>query len=82
MKVDPEKYPALSQIITAWGESYKITRFYREGHPSKVIKKGLTLEEAKEHCKDPETSSRTCEDPENVQHTEEFGDWFDGFDKE
>lgn len=42
---------------------YDIVRFYRDGTPS-VIKYGLTLEDAKEHCSRDDTS----------------GDgWFDGF---
>ena len=39
-------------------ESYKIVRKYRDySHPdnNKVIKTGLTLEEAQEHCNDPST---------------------------
>jgi hypothetical protein len=48
---------------------YTIYRFYRkEGKKPKVIKKGLTLKEAKKHCCRPDT--------------EEFGVWFDGFTKE
>jgi hypothetical protein len=37
-------------------ETYKIKRsYFDENHPdnSKVIKTGLTLEEAKDHCCDP-----------------------------
>lgn len=50
-------------------ETYSIIRIY---HPdlnrrSRIIKKGLTLEEAQEHCQDPRTST---------------DDWFDGFEKE
>jgi hypothetical protein len=33
---------------------YVIVRFFRDG-PSQVIKSGLTLEEAREHCNDPST---------------------------
>lgn len=58
-----------------------IKRFYeREG--SEVIRENLTLEEAKEHCNDPETNSKTCEQPENLQRTRARGPWFDGFTKE
>lgn len=48
--------------------TYKIVRKYRDtNHPDhdKVIAEGLTLEEAKEHCKDPSTSEK--------------GVWFDAF---
>jgi hypothetical protein len=50
-------------------EKYKIVRIY---HPdlqkfSKVIKKGLTLEQVQKHCSDPKTSTKN---------------WFDGYVKE
>lgn len=46
--------------------SYKILRFRFEGK-TRVIKRGLTLEEAQEHCRDPKTN----------------GDgWFDGYVEE
>ena len=46
--------------------TYMIIRFYRESQ-STVIKRGLTLEQAQEHCNDPETA----------------GDgWFDGYESE
>ena len=49
--------------------TYSIIRIY---HPSlnkssRIIKRGLTLEEAQEHCSDPSTAT---------------DDWFDGFEKE
>ena len=46
--------------------TYKIIRFRQNGN-SKVIKRGLTLEQAQAHCNDPTT--------------EGWG-WFDGFEKE
>lgn len=61
---------------------YKIVRFYKEDHPARVIATGLTLEEAQEHCNNPETSSRTATTPAALDHTERFGDWFDGYDRE
>ena len=49
--------------------TYKIIRFYRELHKSsKVIKRGLTLEQAKAHCQDPSTRKE--------------GEWFDGYHHE
>lgn len=53
---------------------YKIIRFYRDGD-SEVVARGLTEEEAKAHCNDPETSSETATDPDLSR-----GPWFDGFD--
>jgi hypothetical protein len=50
-------------------KTYKIIRFYRDRNKqSKVIKRGLTLEQAKEHCNNPAT--------------EKEGQWFDGFKSE
>jgi hypothetical protein len=46
--------------------TYKIIRFRFEGQ-NRVIKTGLTLDEAQKHCNDPKTS----------------GDgWFDGYEEE
>ena len=48
-------------------KSYKIIRFFRDDDkPNKVILTGLTLEQAQNHCQDPDTS----------------GDgWFDGYEE-
>ena len=51
-------------------ETYEIRRFYRDPDKSyEVIKTGLTLEEAQEHCNDPSTS--------NLEEG-----WFDGYSEE
>lgn len=47
-------------------ETYCIIRFYQDGR-REVIKTGLTREEAKEHCQDPDSSGEG---------------WFDGFEQE
>lgn len=47
--------------------TYKIIRFYKNHNRKRIIKRGLSLEEAKAHCRDP----KTCGE-----------DWFDGYDKE
>jgi len=58
---------------------YKIMRYFKNGN-EEVIKTGLTLEEAQEHCNDPETSSRTAKNADD--YTEQHGEWFDGYDEE
>lgn len=62
---------------------YKIIRFAFQ-RENRVIKTGLTLEEAQEHCENPETSSRTCSeetaDTERLYHGK--GMWFDGYTEE
>jgi hypothetical protein len=62
-------------------ETYKIVRMYFKGG-KRVLDTGLTLEEAQEHCRDPETSSRTCTRSANVQRTQRKGPWFDGYEQE
>jgi len=47
-------------------ETYKIIRF-KKYDENEVIKTGLTLEQAKEHCQDSDTQGEN---------------WFDGFEKE
>jgi len=48
--------------------TYKIIRFYKDHYRNRVIKRGLTLEEAQAHCSDPKTRKE--------------GVWFDGYAKE
>lgn len=48
-------------------KTYKIIRFYKSGAKPKVIRRGLTLEEAQKHCQDPSTSTSK---------------WFDGYNEE
>ena len=49
---------------------YKIVRmFFNDDIPTKIIKTGLTLEEAQNHCKDDETSSTTCKGITGIETT-------------
>ena len=58
---------------------YKIVRSYMHGR-SRTIDTGLTLEQAQEHCRDPETSSSTCVKAAGKARTRRKGPWFDGYD--
>jgi len=60
--------------------TYKIIRGFFDGD-REVIATGLTLAEAKEHCQNPETSSRTCSD-ETAQEVGIGRVWFDGFEEQ
>jgi hypothetical protein len=65
--------------------SYRIVRNYFDSERAperRVVKRGLTLEEARAHCKDPETSSTTAKSATARAHTAAHGSWFDGFDEE
>lgn len=58
---------------------YKIVRyFYRDGR-KRTVKSGLTLAEARAHCKDPESSSRTATSARARRYTAMHGQWFDGY---
>ena len=62
--------------------SYKIVRmFFNDDVQNKVIKTGLTLESARAHCQDSETSSKTCTGIKEVKLTERAGPWFDGYEE-
>lgn len=62
--------------------SYHILRMYMDPNvPNRVIKRGLTLEQAQAHCRDPETSSTTCTKPAGKRRTKRFGPWFDGYEE-
>jgi hypothetical protein len=63
--------------------TYEIVRFYENPEePNRVLKRGLTLKEAQEHCNDPETSYSTCTKPYAVRRTRLHGRWFDGYREE
>jgi hypothetical protein len=62
---------------------YKIVRsYFRDSRRTRVINTGLTLEQAQEHCADPETSSRTCTGSKAKARTKTHGPWFDGYEEE
>jgi hypothetical protein len=62
-------------------KTFKIVRHHFKGE-QEVIKTGLTLGEAQEHCDDPETSSRTATSEMAREYTKRHGDWFDGYTEE
>lgn len=68
---------------------YNIVRFYENGKSSRIMRRGLTLEEARRHCNDPETSSMTASKPKGCANDEaqiarwhkSQKHWFDGFER-
>jgi hypothetical protein len=70
----PENIQKTITTLKEWimeEQKYKIVRKYKDdSHPdnNKVIDTGLTIEEAREHCKDPSTHEK--------------GVWFDCFYEE
>ena len=59
-----------------------VRMYFEDDHPSQILERGLTLEEAREHCSDPETSSSTCTNEEGLMRTQTYGPWFDGYEEE
>ena len=58
---------------------YKIVRMYFKSQ-SRVIERGLTLEEAQQHCGNPEPSSTTCTSTAGKRRPRSKGQWFDGYE--
>lgn len=58
--------------------TYKIVRsYFKAGR--RTIRTGLTLEQAQQHCSNPETSSSTCTGSKARQRTWRMGPWFEGY---
>lgn len=57
---------------------YDIVRYFRSGR-KRVVRRCVTLEEAQAHCRDPETSWRTCTGAAGRARTRRCGGWFDGY---
>lgn len=60
-------------------ERYHVVRFYSNRRGSRRILSNVSLEEARRHCADPETSSRTATSPAARRRTRRCGAWFDGY---
>lgn len=57
--------------------SYKIIRFYHDQLSERVLRTFVTKQHAKEHCTNPEASSKTCQKPANINRTQKVGRWSD-----
>ncbi len=62
-------------------DKYKVVRMYFRGG-KRTIHTGLTLDQAQEHCQNPETSSSTCTKAAAKNRTKRLGAWFDGYEQE
>jgi hypothetical protein len=60
--------------------AYSIIRnYFNKPGRGRVIRRGLTLEEAQAHCSDPETSSSTATSAKASAITRRVGPWFDSY---
>lgn len=60
---------------------YKVVRRFSNSGRKVLVANYLTLEDAQEHCRNPEASSSTCTKPENIRRTRRYGSWFDGYEE-
>jgi len=68
------------EVIADSRDRYDIVRQYQDTNKrSRVILRGLTLQEAQAHCSNPETSSRTCTSSKSKAITRRNGQWFDAY---
>ena len=59
---------------------YAIVRHYKDaGIRRRIIRTGVTIRQAREHCSDPETSSATATSSTARARTRRVGEWFDGW---
>jgi hypothetical protein len=68
-----------SDFIGGFG-MYKIVRMYFRGG-NRTIARGLTLDEAQAHCRNPETTNLTATSAAAKQRTKTLGPWFDGYEE-
>jgi hypothetical protein len=73
--------PSVATDLTECLARYRIVRFYFRGG-RRIIKRHLILADAQAHCKNPQTSSRTCTTAKARAITERVGQWFDGYERE
>ena len=59
-----------------------VRRHYHDSLEDRIVATGLTLEEAKAHCRNKDTSSKTATSPEAIAYTAEYGSWYDGYAEE
>jgi hypothetical protein len=63
---------------------------YEDGRKPRLMRRNLTLAEARKHCQDPETSSISAKKPRGCGHDERMVErwhdlqkhWFDGYERE
>lgn len=64
-------------------DTYKVERHYfNNPGKNRTILSNATLAQARDHCSDPETSSKTCTKAAGKRRTRLYGPWFDSYMKE
>ena len=57
--------------------NHTIIRMFSISGTERTIKKGLTLDEVKEHIMNQETSSHSCKGAAGIMRTKKLGAWYD-----
>ena len=57
--------------------NHTIIRMFSISGTERTIKKGLTLDEVKEHIMNPESASFSCKGKAGIMRTKKLGAWYD-----
>lgn len=77
--------PKLATLRLGWKEGsgamrYKIVRkFFRDDIPDELIESGLTIDQARSHCSNSESSSTLATTLSARAITRKLGPWFDAY---
>lgn len=63
-------------------DRYKIVRHFFNSGRKFTIRENQRLSFVQAHCKNPETSSKTCTSAEGRRRTRRSGPWFDGYTRQ
>lgn len=62
-------------------DTYKIIRFYERREP-KILRHGVTLQQAQDYVFNSESNSRTCKKAWNKLRTKKYGAWLSAYMEE
>lgn len=66
--------------MSAWYQVVRLYLHHDAPRPRVVAGMGkVALQTAQAHCRDPETSSRTCTSAAGKARTRKYGPWFDSY---
>ena len=57
--------------------NHKIIRYFSISQRQHTVKKDLTLSQAQEHIRNPESSSHSCTGRTGLMRTKKLGAWYD-----
>ena len=62
--------------------SYSIVRMHRDDRPDRIMRRGLTLEQAQAHCRREDTHCQEQITDPQTGETRKETIWFDGYQKD